>query len=585
MTTNKSFSNHKFYFVPLNSTTSTLSVGSTGSQARLIQSSHAPSHYQPVLMKDLGKKSSITDNHLTSFKPIDAQSPASVGNDDEHIVDKHLNELKKNHSSFETHDVAKFMEKLKIDQRSYESSESTDRPESDKPIALKPNKEPPKPPKRIDSIKTTSQPDDKDKRQQPNGNIKMDQIQVKPTRKSSLSPQGSVRKPKTIDIDASSSSGDNPVHIVKVRSPRGSRASSLSRENSRSNSAERDKAEKATIKKPEAGILKKPSPKFDKANFLKTPEKLRPDRFISPCSSFDSKSDKLSPSSEILPNICVTDPNTMQTSFSDHETRSRDRRPQSPKSRSLDCSLEHLKSALKTQSNYENVTRSSSRPNSRDVSPRNVSPRNVSPRTSSPDRRNLDPNKYYNANSARSSFDSTRSPIRYCSPNPGNCYYNEPFYEYPAHGVRGGPRKRESRSLERPAYMRQGSSDYERYYEAPPDVQYRRHSTYDYQRQPHPGHQHYYSQSPDDYLAQSYEPSCIDCYYQTYHHHYPVQPPPLPQRNQPLPAQSKPVVGSSAARQRQSRSRKKLTRRMSANSMNNFNKSFDDDDANDEIHV
>ncbi|XP_073842315.1 protein still life, isoforms C/SIF type 2-like isoform X1 [Musca autumnalis] len=36
------------------STTSTLSVGSTGSQARLIQSSHPPSTYQPVLMKDLG---------------------------------------------------------------------------------------------------------------------------------------------------------------------------------------------------------------------------------------------------------------------------------------------------------------------------------------------------------------------------------------------------------------------------------------------------------------------------------------------------------------------------------------------------
>ncbi|XP_030373133.1 protein still life, isoform SIF type 1 isoform X8 [Scaptodrosophila lebanonensis] len=36
------------------STTSTLSVGSTGSQARLIQSSHPPSNYQPVLMKDLG---------------------------------------------------------------------------------------------------------------------------------------------------------------------------------------------------------------------------------------------------------------------------------------------------------------------------------------------------------------------------------------------------------------------------------------------------------------------------------------------------------------------------------------------------
>ncbi|XP_034104902.1 protein still life, isoform SIF type 1 isoform X3 [Drosophila albomicans] len=39
------------------STTSTLSVGSTGSQARLIQSSHPPASYQPVLMKDLGKSS------------------------------------------------------------------------------------------------------------------------------------------------------------------------------------------------------------------------------------------------------------------------------------------------------------------------------------------------------------------------------------------------------------------------------------------------------------------------------------------------------------------------------------------------
>ncbi|XP_065073399.1 protein still life, isoforms C/SIF type 2 isoform X1 [Ochlerotatus camptorhynchus] len=36
------------------STTSTLSVSSTGSQARLIQSSHPPATYHPVLMKDLG---------------------------------------------------------------------------------------------------------------------------------------------------------------------------------------------------------------------------------------------------------------------------------------------------------------------------------------------------------------------------------------------------------------------------------------------------------------------------------------------------------------------------------------------------
>lgn len=40
------------------STTSTLSAGSTGSQARLIQSSHQPATYHPVLVKDLGKQHS-----------------------------------------------------------------------------------------------------------------------------------------------------------------------------------------------------------------------------------------------------------------------------------------------------------------------------------------------------------------------------------------------------------------------------------------------------------------------------------------------------------------------------------------------
>lgn len=42
------------------STTSTLSAGSTGSQARLIQSSHQPTHYQPVMVKELGKQESLS---------------------------------------------------------------------------------------------------------------------------------------------------------------------------------------------------------------------------------------------------------------------------------------------------------------------------------------------------------------------------------------------------------------------------------------------------------------------------------------------------------------------------------------------
>ncbi|XP_041976632.1 protein still life, isoforms C/SIF type 2 isoform X6 [Aricia agestis] len=49
------------------STTSTLSAGSTGSQARLIQSSHQPTQYQPTMVKELGSP---------VWKPRDAVSPA-----------------------------------------------------------------------------------------------------------------------------------------------------------------------------------------------------------------------------------------------------------------------------------------------------------------------------------------------------------------------------------------------------------------------------------------------------------------------------------------------------------------------------
>lgn len=41
------------------STTSTLSAGSTGSQARLIQSSQHPENYQPPAVKDLGKQACL----------------------------------------------------------------------------------------------------------------------------------------------------------------------------------------------------------------------------------------------------------------------------------------------------------------------------------------------------------------------------------------------------------------------------------------------------------------------------------------------------------------------------------------------
>lgn len=45
-------------FFVLHSTTSTLSAGSTGSQAKLIQSSHQPTQYQPTMVKELGKQES-----------------------------------------------------------------------------------------------------------------------------------------------------------------------------------------------------------------------------------------------------------------------------------------------------------------------------------------------------------------------------------------------------------------------------------------------------------------------------------------------------------------------------------------------
>lgn len=44
------------------STTSTLSAGSTGSQAKLIQSSQQPENYQPPKIKDLGKNRNKTEN-------------------------------------------------------------------------------------------------------------------------------------------------------------------------------------------------------------------------------------------------------------------------------------------------------------------------------------------------------------------------------------------------------------------------------------------------------------------------------------------------------------------------------------------
>lgn len=51
------------------STTSTISVGSTGSQARLIQSSHQPENYQPISVKELGKRRAKLPKRVKHFDP------------------------------------------------------------------------------------------------------------------------------------------------------------------------------------------------------------------------------------------------------------------------------------------------------------------------------------------------------------------------------------------------------------------------------------------------------------------------------------------------------------------------------------
>lgn len=506
-------------------------------------------------MKDLGKTSSTDSTESISFhteKSSDSTSGVDVNDDvcqlTDEIVDKHLAELKRKCMSYDTRDVAKFMEKLKTQSESFDGEGDEKKAPDDGEKRVRKESESRKELEKVPKVKDSKVDADKEQ--------KKDTIHVKLQRKPSLSPQGSVRKPKTIDMDtyASSSSGDNQVHIVKIKSsPSGSRKAS--RENSRSNSTERSPSrEKQALKKPEGGILKKPSPKFGKASELRMSNSLRPDSFISPFSSFESKSDKLSPSSETFPSTCAKEKH-QRASLSDYERDPIDYHHQAMKSRSLESSLEHLKSALKPQSSYENYS---------PVHP-------------------YDPSRYYGL-SAQHSIESNRSPVRYCSPNPPH-HYNEPFYEYPKH-----QHKRESRSLERPDYSRQSSSEYERYYEEPPLANNRRHSVYEHRSIPH----HYYSMSPDDYLMSHYEqPSaCVDCYHQSYHqphlHYSQQQPPPLPQRNT-QPQQKSP----STTIKRQSRSRKKLSRRMSSNY---FNKSFDDDDMqhapvgkqsndNDEIHV
>lgn len=85
-----------------NSTTSTLSVGSTGSQARLIQSSHAPSNYQPVLLKDLGKQNNdlSTSTTTTTGSANELQTYFVDDDVDENGSNNYYRNNKNNHNNY-----------------------------------------------------------------------------------------------------------------------------------------------------------------------------------------------------------------------------------------------------------------------------------------------------------------------------------------------------------------------------------------------------------------------------------------------------------------------------------------------------
>uniref|UniRef100_A0A182NIS4 Still life n=1 Tax=Anopheles dirus TaxID=7168 RepID=A0A182NIS4_9DIPT len=100
------------------STTSTLSVGSTGSQARLIQSSHPPATYHPVLMKDLGKRLSPSSDKsvVEMFDPTKGVSGATEKRPNQtdtadNAMDTHLKNL--NLDSLIETDIVEYMENLK----------------------------------------------------------------------------------------------------------------------------------------------------------------------------------------------------------------------------------------------------------------------------------------------------------------------------------------------------------------------------------------------------------------------------------------------------------------------------------------
>lgn len=118
------------------STTSTLSVGSTGSQARLIQSSHAPSTYQPVMMKDLGKDRDSFDSNVatrndgTASQTGDGTVVVAEETGGYAAMDRHLNAF----NMAENANIVDYMQNLKVKHLEIQLSEEKQDRDGDKDL-------------------------------------------------------------------------------------------------------------------------------------------------------------------------------------------------------------------------------------------------------------------------------------------------------------------------------------------------------------------------------------------------------------------------------------------------------------------
>lgn len=305
-------------FVSSHSTTSTLSVGSTGSQARLIQSSHPPSTYQPVLLKDLGKSHSpLHDiNVVKTFVE-------NVRDDDQNIsdkvMDKHLNDLQSDSfSRTNICDIAQYMANLKEKHMESEKLEITHTDQQSCFVNRIDNPQPSSDSTQISSeeemcmVVIDTKVDKLFKSEKPKNDTQ--------PRKSQKSPRSSISMSRSPDRNKSTS--NSPIKIIKIKSPRNSVDSGkrLSINISRDNSKERSPDRYGSLsprRSSEGGILKvfmpnsKPDPTLIastsgilKRNNSPSSKTRSPDRTniyrksLSPGTSFESRSpdrNRLSP--------------------------------------------------------------------------------------------------------------------------------------------------------------------------------------------------------------------------------------------------------------------------------------------------